>query len=82
MANIKEEPQSKKVGFALGKSNYIYLSISFVIIIIGYLLMSGGGTHDPKVFTMDIFSFRRITLAPVVVMIGYIMAIFAIMKQP
>jgi hypothetical protein len=82
MSNIKEELQNKKMNFALGKRNYLYLAISLVIVIIGYLLMVGGGSKDPKVFNPDIFSFRRITLAPIVIIIGYIFTIFAIMKKP
>ena len=82
MAHIKEEVQNKKTSFAVGKMNYLYMAISFGIIIIGYLLMTGGGSKDPKVFNPDIFSFRRITLAPIMIFIGYILMIFAIMKKP
>lgn len=70
-------------GFALGKRNYIYLLIGFVIIIAGFLLMIGGKSEDPNVFNEDqIFSFRRITLAPIVVLIGFAFEIWAIMKKP
>ena len=82
MAIIKEDSQNKKFGFPIGKVNYLYLAISFAVIIIGYLLMIGGGSHDPKVFSTDIFSFRRLTLAPIVIFIGWILGIFAIMKKP
>ena len=49
-----------------------------VLIIIGYALMSGGGSKDPNVFNPEIFSFRRITLAPFVVMVGYALEVLAI----
>ena len=70
------------VGFALAKENYLYLTIGFVIIIIGFMLMVGGGSDDPNVFSEEIFSWRRITLAPVVVLFGFIFEIWAIMKKP
>ncbi len=72
-----------KANFALGKENYLYLAIGFVIIIIGFLLMVGGGSDDPKVFNAnELFSFRRIVLAPIVVLFGFFFEIWAIMKKP
>lgn len=72
-----------KENFALGTENYKLLIIGFVIIVIGFLLMIGGKTDDPSVFNEDeIFSFRRITLAPIVVLFGFIFEIWAIMKKP
>ncbi len=72
-----------KENFALGPENYKLLIIGFVIIIVGFLLMIGGKTDDPAVFNEDqIFSFRRITLAPIVVLFGFIFEIWAIMKKP
>jgi len=72
----------KKLEFALAKENYKLLLIGFAIIIIGFLLMMGGGSEDPTVFDEDIFSFRRITLAPLVVLFGFAFEIYAIMKRP
>jgi hypothetical protein len=72
-----------KENFALGPENYKLLIIGFVIIVIGFLLMVGGKTDDPAVFNEEeIFSFRRITLAPMVVLFGFIFEIWAIMKKP
>ena len=73
----KEEP-----GFALGKENYRLMAIGFGIIVIGFLLMLGGKSDDPNEFSDAIFSFRRITLAPLVVLAGFIFEIWAIMKKP
>ncbi|MBN2275654.1 MAG: DUF3098 domain-containing protein [Bacteroidales bacterium] len=82
MASKKEETINK-AGFALGKENYKLLIIGFVVIIVGFLLMIGGKSDDPNVFNKDeIFSFRRITLAPLVVLAGFIFEIWAIMKKP
>ena len=69
-------------GFALGPENYKLLLIGFVIIIVGFILMVGGKTHDPNYFNPEIFSFRRITLAPLVVLFGFLFEIYAIMKRP
>lgn len=72
----------KKFDFALSKENYKLIVIGFVIIVIGFLLMMGGGSDDPNVFDESIFSFRRITLAPMVVLFGFAFEIYAIMKKP
>lgn len=69
-------------GFAVGKENLKLLVIGFVIIVIGFMLMTGGKTNDPSVFNPEIFSFRRITLAPMVVLFGFLFEIYAIMKKP
>lgn len=69
-------------GFALGKENYKLLAIGFGIIIVGFILMIGGGNDDPNVFSDEIFSFRRITLAPLVLLFGFLFEIYAIMKKP
>lgn len=68
--------------FAFGKQNYILLAVGFVIIIIGFLLMIGGGSDDPNVFNPEIFSFTRITVAPLVVIAGFIFVMWAIMRNP
>jgi membrane-bound ClpP family serine protease len=72
----------KKVDFALGKENFIMVLIGIALILIGFLLMIGGDSKDPNVFSEDIFSFRRLTLAPILIVAGYIVEIFAIMKKP
>jgi membrane-bound ClpP family serine protease len=75
--DIKEKPN-----FALSTENYKLLAIGFVIIVIGFLLMVGGKSPSPDKFSNDIFSFRRITLAPIVVLAGFVFEIWAIMKKP
>jgi fumarate reductase subunit D len=80
MAIKKDERE--KLNFALGRENYKLLAIGFVIIVIGFLLMLGGKSEDPNEFSNDIFSFRRITLAPIVVLAGFVFEIWAIMKKP
>ncbi|MEA2107088.1 MAG: DUF3098 domain-containing protein [Bacteroidota bacterium] len=78
----KNKPEDKKVEFALGKENYKLLAIGFGIIILGFILMIGGKAESLEVFNEDIFSFRRITLAPIIVLAGFIFEIYAIMKKP
>jgi len=79
----KSTTKKAQIGFALPKENYRYLLIGFIIIIIGFALMIGGKSEDPNVFNKnEIFSFRRITLAPIVVLMGFIFEIWAIMRKP
>ena len=78
----KNKPEEKKVEFALGRENYILLIIGFAIIIFGFLLMIGGKADNPNEFNEKIFSFRRITLAPIIVLFGFVFEIYAIMKKP
>ena len=80
---VKNSGQSGPTGFALGKENLKLMLIGLVIIILGFALMTGGKSEDPNVFNKEvIFSFRRITLAPIVVMFGFLFEIYAIMKKP
>lgn len=66
---------------ALGRKNYIFMLIGFGLIVLGFILMSGGGSDDPNVFDYSMFSFRRITLAPITVLAGFALEVFAIMKR-
>ena len=69
-------------GFALGKENLRLLMIGALIILVGFVLMTGGNSESANVFNKEMFNFRRITLAPIVVMIGFVFEIYAIMKKP
>jgi len=74
--------ETKKTGFAFGKENYRIVIIGVVLVVIGYLLMIGGGTDVPNEFHEDeIFSFRRITLSPIVILLGFVTVLFGIMKK-
>lgn len=68
--------------FLFEKVNYKFLLIGLGIIALGFILMAGGGSDDPNVFNPEIFSFRRIRLAPTVVLIGFGITIYAIIKKP
>lgn len=80
---MNKSRSKKNSGFPLSKENYILLSIGFGIIVLGFILMIGGGSDDPNVFNAEeLFSFRRTTLAPMLVLFGFIFEIYAIMKKP
>jgi len=75
---VKQQPQQD---FAFGKENYVIMLIGIAVIFIGFLCMSGGATKDPAVFDPDIFSFRRITLAPILVILGFVIEVYAILRK-
>ncbi|MBX7201817.1 MAG: DUF3098 domain-containing protein [Bacteroidia bacterium] len=79
---MKKELNKDHRGFVFGKTNYVLLIIGILVIFAGFLLMIGGGSEDPNVFNPEIFSFRRITLAPIVVLAGFIIEVFAILYKP
>ena len=71
----------QKPDFLFESVNYKFLLIGLGVIALGFILMSGGGSDDPKVFSEDIFSFRRIRIAPTVVLIGFGIVIYSIFKK-
>ncbi len=76
---MKNNEQNKE--FLFDKINYKILLIGIVVIALGFILMAGGGSDDPNVFNEEIFNFRRIRLAPTVVLIGFGITIYSIMKR-
>ena len=77
MKNNEQKPE-----FLFDKVNYKFLLIGIAVIAIGFILMSGGGSEDPKVFNeAELFSFRRIRLAPTLVLIGFGITIYSIFKK-
>jgi Ca2+/H+ antiporter len=72
---------NKKNDFALGKENFILMAIAMVIVIIGFCLMLGGATTEEAGFNPDIFSKRRIVIAPAITTIGFILVAVAIIKK-
>ncbi len=78
----KKKDAPRSFDFPFARENYRLLITGIVIIVIGFLLMIGGGSEDPNFFNPEIFSFRRITLAPLVTVFGFVFIIYAIMKKP
>ncbi|MBK6640525.1 MAG: DUF3098 domain-containing protein [Bacteroidia bacterium] len=70
-----------KADFAFGKINYTLMLSGLGMIILGFFLMSGGGTKDPNVFSEEVFSPLRITVAPLLVLAGFALEIYAIVKK-
>ena len=77
---MSEKVNSEKE-FAFGKENYIITGVGFLCIVIGFILMAGGGSEDPNVFSEEIFDAQRITVAPIVVLLGFAIEIFGIMYR-
>jgi hypothetical protein len=92
MDNKKSKPQSSEdkkpldktstMQFAFEKENYKWMLIGLALIVAGFILMIGGGSEDPYVFNDAMFNFQRLTLAPLLILAGYVVEIFAIMKRP
>ena len=78
----RQNPQKKSQEFIFKRRNYLMMFIGLAFIALGYILMAGGGTEDPEVFSEAIFSFRRIRLAPTLVLIGLGIQVFAILFNP
>ncbi|WP_178986662.1 DUF3098 domain-containing protein [Winogradskyella helgolandensis] len=74
--------EDSKSEFIFGKKNYKFLFIGLAFIVVGFILMSGGGSDDPNVFDESIYSWRRIRLAPTLVLIGFGIQVYAILLNP
>lgn len=80
--NTAKQPAANQQ-FLFDKSNYMWMIGGVVLVILGFILMSGGKSTDPTKFNYDeIYSARRITIAPMLILIGFAIEIYAIMKKP
>ena len=68
--------------FVFEKKNYQVMLIGIIFIVVGFTLMSGGGSDDPNIFNPEIYNFRRIRLAPTLVLIGFGIQVYAILLNP
>ena len=68
--------------FSMPSKNVKIIAIGLLVMIVGFVLMIGGGSSDPNVFNPAMFSFRRLTLAPIVIIIGIVVILWGIMKTP
>ena len=79
---MNKKKEAPKKTFLFGKKNYRIAMIGLLFIALGFILMAGGGSDDPNVFNEDIYNFRRIRLAPTLVLLGLAIEIYAIMVNP
>jgi|TARA_B110000003_G_scaffold72182_1_gene73532 hypothetical protein len=73
--------EKKKKQLLFNRENYKAMIIGILFIILGFIIMSGGGSEDPNIFSDEIYSFRRIRLAPALILIGFVIQIYAILKS-
>ena len=74
--------KKEKRKMVFGKKNYQLMLLGLVFITLGFFLMSGGGSEDPNIFNDEIYNFKRIRVAPILVVFGFIIEVYAIMKNP
>lgn len=77
---MKDSKKNNKE-FIFKKSNYRIMIIGIAFIVIGFVLMAGGGSDDPNIFSNEIYNFRRIRLAPTLVLIGFGIQVYAILYK-
>lgn len=77
----KNDKENGANQLAFTRLNYILLGSGVLVVLLGFVLMAGGGSNDPNVFSDQIFSFRRLTLAPIVIVLGYALVLISIMKK-
>ena len=84
MSKKQKRPQDQgtRREFIFQKKNYLFMSIGIAFMALGFILMGGGGSDNPEVFNPDIYSFRRIRLAPALVLIGLGIEVYAILLNP
>ena len=75
-----EKKRKNKNNFIFKKRNYKIMILGLIVIAVGFILMSGGGSEDPNIFSPDIYNFRRIRLAPTLVLLGLGIQIYAILS--
>lgn len=78
----KKRKEAAKQNFVFSKKNYIWMFIGLAFIALGFILMAGGGSDDPNVFSNAVFSVQRIRVAPTLILIGFGIQIYAILLKP
>lgn len=81
MSEVNKKPEEGNSMF--GKENYKWMLIGLLVMAVGFFIMAGGSSTDPNVFNTDeVYGFRRITLAPALIILGFVIEIYAIMRKP
>ena len=78
----KKRKAAVKSNFVFERKNYKFMLIGIGFIVLGFILMTGGGSDDPNVFNPEIYSWRRIRLAPALILIGFGIEVYAILLNP
>ena len=78
----KKRKEAAKQNFVFSKKNYIWMFIGLAFIALGFILMAGGGSDNPNVFSDAFFSVQRIRVAPTLILIGFGIQIYAILLKP
>lgn len=78
----KKRREDYKPEFVFGIKNYKFMLIGIAFIALGFILMTGGGSDDPNVFNPEIYNWRRIRLAPAMVLLGFAIEVYAILLKP
>lgn len=78
----QKRKETSKDDFIFGAKNYKFMLIGLGCIVLGFALMAGGGSDDPNVFNPEIFNWRRIRLAPTLVLLGFGIQVYAILLNP
>lgn len=81
MGEQKRKEDFKPI-FVFERKNYIFMGIGVAFIALGFILMTGGGSDDPNVFNPEIYNWRRIRLAPAMVLLGFAIEVYAILLKP
>lgn len=82
MGEKKRKEQAKNQSFIFERENYKFMLIGAAFIALGFILMAGGGSDDPTIFNPEIYSWRRIRLAPALILIGFGFEVYAILLNP
>lgn len=81
--NDKKSPQASTNNNLFGKENYVWIIAGLAVIALGLILMAGGKNDDPNVFNpKEVYSFTRITVAPILILLGLALEVFAIFRKP
>ncbi|MCK9611696.1 MAG: DUF3098 domain-containing protein [Bacteroidales bacterium] len=75
-------PDKQTAGLLFDKRNYIIMLAGILLIALGFILMAGGGSDDPNVFNYDMFNTQRLTVAPILILLGFVAEVVAIMLKP
>ena len=78
----KKLSNNQESSMPMGRQNIILLAVGFLVMVLGYILMMGGGSDNPEVFNYDMFDARRLVIAPLTILAGIVLVVVAIMKKP